>query len=60
MKIKLMSMAELDRIVRNSNADEHLRRRCLTELILRESQYIALSAVTQRGNIHQHYAAPGL
>lgn len=62
MKPNLMSMAQLDKIVRDPIFNEHIRRSCLAELKAREGQLFGevLTLSTCRGNRNGQYVAPGL
>lgn len=64
MKPNLMSMEELDKVVRNQNADNHLRLRCRRELAQREmnQNYKHVWGYDERLRKEREfiYCAPGL
>ncbi len=56
-----MSMEELDKIVRNPNAERQFRLRCMTELMQREKVlFIRMPEPLARGSRYGIYAAPGI
>lgn len=58
MKLNLMSMEQLDEIVRNENDEDHLREAALKELSSRER--IVIHPRNKKSSVRYHYYAPGL
>lgn len=55
-KLNLMSMEELDRLVRHPETDEHLRERALNELQQRESK--PFGVMSSRVALRESYFVP--
>lgn len=60
MKPHLMSMEELDKVVRNPAFDYHQRQRCLVELKRRERGFFYAFVNAYPNELCQPHYAPGL
>lgn len=59
MKYNFLSMSELDHLVRAPDTELKVRRRALTELESRESNFMFLCERSQRGSQYGQYVVGG-